>query len=458
MRIFWILIIFFLESVPKLPAQIYSQLTFHNNAQAIEEDAFLFDSSDTVRTNENEATVAVSEDNQVVLSYRDNKGSGNLYISVLNENIWTAPEKVNKIVNTEGWEPDEYISTDGNWLYFTSKRVGGFGGKDLYRSEKLLNGEWSEGVNLGPTINTKYDEEAPVLLPDATTLYFSSNGHKSNGGFNVFKSTIIAGEVWTEPANVGYPINKTDENFLYAADDKKTFSDFSKETTYCEKDNCILTFKNNKEVSFILIKGNIDRVNGKILEDIKITVTDNETEKVISLYNVNGKTGHKFSFILPFGRNNNITFYADGYLFQSENINLLWKNTYCMKTENIQLPSIAVGSKIILNNIFFDPGKTSFSSASNTELNNILDLMNNNPNLKVKIVDYMIYKKNSKENKIISQLRAQAVVNYLIDRCISKDRMDAKGYVKYKSKESTKKKIPANSNCNEWIELNVIKK
>ena len=456
MKLFCILIIIFLIDPIRFSGQPNSQLAAQNNIQSLIEDDLSLNTTDTInRAADNEATVAVSEDNQFVLSYKDDKGNGNLYISILNDNKWSIPEKINKIVNTEGWEPNECISADGNWLYFTSKRLGGFGGKDIYRSKKLPDGEWSPGMNLGPTINTQNDEEAPILLPDGATLYFSSNGHKSNGGFNLFQSTLSGPEVWTEPVNVGYPINSTNEKEIAETVDEKKKSDFPKEIISDKKDNCILTFKNKKETSFILVRGKVTDLDGKVPEDIKITVTDNETGSIVSRYHASRGTG-LFSFMLPPGRNNNITFNADGYLFQSENIDLSWKNLYFRKTDNIKMPLVKEGSKIILNNVFFDSTKSFLLSASDVELDNLSAFLNDDPELVVEISSYITYKEDIKKNKIISQQRADAIVAYLTKKCVSEDQVIAKGYAA-NSKKHDKKVILENKNTNEWIELTIIK-
>jgi hypothetical protein len=159
-------------------------------------------------TNKNEATLGTSIDGQIILIYRDEKGNAKPYSSYLNGNVWTGHEKVNNPINTKGWETDEFILADGSVLFFTSRRPGGFGGKDIYKCVKLKDGNWGKATNLGPSINTVEDEEAPFIFPDGVTLYFSSKGHDTTGVFNIYSSTLKDPKTWTEPINVGYPIHE----------------------------------------------------------------------------------------------------------------------------------------------------------------------------------------------------------------------------------------------------------
>ena len=174
-----------------------------------------FSIGSTINTDGNEATVGISVDGQIILIYKDDNGDGNLYTTTLEGDKWSIPKKLNDNINTKGWEPSAFISADGNILYFTSNREGGFGGRDIYKSNKLPNGEWAKATNLGGTINSAYDEDAPFIHPDGVTLYFSSNGHQTMGGFDIFSTHLNSNNDWTSPINVGYPINSTEDDIYY---------------------------------------------------------------------------------------------------------------------------------------------------------------------------------------------------------------------------------------------------
>lgn len=382
-----------------------------------------------INTEWHEATVGISPDGQTILIYRDDSGDGNIYTTTLNGDVWSTPIKLNDNINTKHWEPSAFISADGTKLYFTSDKPGGYGGRDLYVSKREFAGDWEKAVNMGPAINTPYDEDAPFIHPDGVTLYFSSNGHNTMGGFDIFSSFLLNADTWSEPINVGYPINTTDDDVFYViSPDGRTayFSSF-REGGVGEKDNYMATFPSVKAKPLALIKGNVIDESGKPAKNAVVTVTDNETEKVVGVYNANSKTG-TFLYILTPGKNYNITYQADGHLFYSENMEIKKESDYAEMNKDIKLNPITVGSKIVLNNIFFDFDKATLRPLSNVELKNLVTLMRSNPNLKVEISGHTDSKGNDEYNRKLSEERAKAVVNKLVENGISADRFKAKGY------------------------------
>ncbi|HET6245096.1 MAG: PD40 domain-containing protein [Bacteroidetes bacterium] len=384
-----------------------------------------------INTDWHEATVGISPDGQTILIYKDDYGIGNIYSTSLDGDKWSNPVKLNDNINTKHWEPSAFISADGNSLYFTSDRPGGFGGRDLYLSKRKHDGDWEKAVNMGPNINTIYDEDAPFIHPDGVTLMFSSSGHNTMGGFDVFTSLLSSDGNWSQPVNAGYPINTTDDDIFYmVSPDSRTayFSSF-REGGYGGKDNYQMTFLNREPTPLTLIKGNVYDESGKTAKKVFITVTDNETEEVVGVYNTNSKTG-QFLFILTPGKNYNITYQGEGHLFYSENMEIPKKSNYYEIKREVLLNPIVVGSKIILNNIFFDFDKATLRPLSNVELKNLLQLMKSNPNLKVEISGHTDSKGDAKYNQKLSEERAQAVVSKLEANGIKASRMKAKGYGK----------------------------
>ena len=157
----------------------------------------------------------LSHDGTILILYKNDKYNRDLYISHLVNGRWSVPEKLNKHINSKYNETFASISSDGKTLYFTSDRKGGYGGLDIYKSnfDKKTN-DWGEPINLGSRINTEFNEEAPVICENDTVLYFSSEGHYNMGGYDIFYSDI-SGNDWTDPVNIGYPINSTDDNIFY---------------------------------------------------------------------------------------------------------------------------------------------------------------------------------------------------------------------------------------------------
>lgn len=356
-------------------------------------------------------------------------GDGNIYSTALDGDTWSKPVKLNENINTKHWEPSAFISADGNSLYFASNKPGGFGGLDLYMSKRGSDGDWDKAVNLGAGINTPYDEDAPSIHPDGVTLSFSSNGHNTMGGFDIFTSLLSYEGIWSEPVNVGYPINTTDDDIFYmVSPNGKTayFSSF-REDGLGEKDNYMATFLDKKETPLTLIQGTVNDEAGMPAKKVMITVTDNETEAIVGVYKANAKTG-QFLFILTPGKNYNITYQAENHLFYSENIEIPKQSNYYEFKKSVKLHPIVVGSKITLNNIFFDFDKATLRPLSNVELKNLVLLMKSNPNMKVEISGHTDSKGDDAYNLKLSEERAQAVVNRLIEKEISTTRMKAKGY------------------------------
>lgn len=375
-----------------------------------------------------ETSVGTSVDGQFVLIFKVENGKGNLYTTCLTENQWTMPEELSKTINTIGWEEDEFISADGNRLYFSSNRDGGYGGKDIYTCKKLENGKWSKAKNLGPFVNTSFDDETPFIYPDRDILYFSSNRGSVDGHFDIFISSLSDNGPWTMPVNIGYPVNKLEKKFSSDIDEKeKTSIPTTKEGGRDANNNCVITFYNDKKASITLLKGTVVNLLGKCIKDLKITVTDNDTEEILGVYYPNSINGN-YSIILPAGKNSNISYEAEGYLFHSENIDIAKETIYYKMHNKIEMSPVSKDAKTDLNNVFFDFEKATIRSNSNIELNKLSVFLTSNPNLVVEIADYIDPKMNVKFNKGLGMLRVQAVINYLIQTGVCGDRLTGKVY------------------------------
>jgi hypothetical protein len=164
----------------------------------------------------NEATVAVSTDERFIYVYKDDAGNGDIFYSEFEDSRFKKLEPIEtEGINTDAWEPHLTVSPDGRVKYFSSDREGGFGGRDIYRIVKLPNGKWSKPQNLGDTVNTKYDEDSPFISVDNKTLYFSHNGGRSMGGFDVFVTILGEENEWSSPINLGYPLNSMGDDIYY---------------------------------------------------------------------------------------------------------------------------------------------------------------------------------------------------------------------------------------------------
>ncbi len=416
---------------------------------------------DPINTEGHDATTAIAPDAQSMIIYIDDKGDGNLYECKLVGNTWSKPKKMNKNINTKAHESSASYSNDGKTLYFVSNKDGGFGHHDMYVTtwdETLM--DWGPATNLGPTLNTKYNEEAVLIHPDGKTLYFSSQGHKTMGGYDIFKSTLGDDGKWSEPENMGYPINSVDDDvfFVINASGRRGYYSSFKADGNGEKDIYKITFlgpekplqlksEDNllasvaKPVSEKVIEKQVDALSKRITilkgvvrdaETLKpvgaeLELIDIEENTTLAVFESNESTGN-YLVSLPSGKNYGLIVREDGYLFHSENFNIPETAAYQQVEKNIDLKKIKVGSAIVLKNIFYDYNKATLRDASKNELDRLTKLLTENPTLKIELSAHTDSRGGDKYNEQLSQKRAQSCVDYLIGKGISKDRLIAKGY------------------------------
>jgi hypothetical protein len=174
---------------------------------------------------------SLSKDGRQLFVSKDDNFNSDIYVASFNGTVWSPAVKLNKTINTKYWESHAFISGDDNQLIFASDRPGGFGGLDLYISRKV-NGEWGPAVNMGPEINTVFNEDRPFLANNDKTLFFSSQGHENMGGYDLFRSEKLSSGSWKKPENMGYPLNTPDDNtyFMPSGDGKSGYLFLDKET------------------------------------------------------------------------------------------------------------------------------------------------------------------------------------------------------------------------------------
>lgn len=254
----------------------------------------------TLNTKGNDAAVALSPDGQTLFTFISNNDAGDLFTSSLKGTEWSKPVRLNKNINTSEWEGSCSISSDGRFLYFASERPGGLGGRDLYVSEKI-NGDWGPALNLGPSINTPYNEDAPFIHPDGITLFFSSEGHKSIGGYDIMYS-IKQDNHWIEPMSMGIPLNTTEDDRFYVINAKGDRGYFSSnrggtggkggQDIYSVEPGIL-----GEKPILALLKGNVYADDKPI--DAKIEVSKKTTNESVGPYYANGKTGKYLMALTP---------------------------------------------------------------------------------------------------------------------------------------------------------------
>ena len=322
--------------------------------------------SEFINTNGNEASINLTPDGQTLIVYQDaGTGGGDVYYSTWDGKDWSSLQQFGSDINTKYWETHACLSADNNTLYFVSDRPGGYGGRDIYRCVKLPNGKWSLAQNAGPIINTKYDEDGPFIHPDGITLIFSSNGHKTMGGFDIFVSIIEEDKRFSEPVNMGYPINTPGDDvfFVTSPDGKRGYFSSSKDGGKGEKDIYMMFIPDAKEKPLALFKGGIIPADGeKLPDDLEIVVTNKETGEIVGRYRP--KANGTFSTILPPNKNYNFSYQAKGEEFYNEDLYVTNEVTYQEIKKEINLEPVSLLGKVkvkskevILNTIVLNNAK-----------------------------------------------------------------------------------------------------
>ncbi len=411
-----------------------------------------------------DAIVGLSPDAKWVLIYKGEENSGDIYICIIEEGEWQKPKHLPDEINTKYHESSACFSPDMKGLYFISDREGGFGGKDVYYcllSEKSKENKlvFEDPVNLGSAINTPYDEEGVFMQVDGTTLYFSSKGHKTMGGYDIFKSKLV-NKQWTEPENIGYPVNTPDDDVFFTvnATGKHGYYSTFEQEGFGKRDIYMVTFLGPEkplahkavyeylayEVRPVIetnLEGEVEikdftlvMVKGKILDQVThsplgvlMEIIDNQTFRMIASFESNERTG-AYMVSLPSGKSYAFAVKAKEYLFYSENFEIPPSTVFREMKKDIYLAKVKVGSKIVLKNIFFEFNKATLKPESIPELERLIKLLNDVPMLKIEISGHTDNVGSQLYNQELSEKRAQAVVEYLVAKDIDRDRLTFKGY------------------------------
>lgn len=382
----------------------------------------------------NEGAQSLSPDGQFLFFTGCNRAEGlgrcDIYVSQKQGNDWSKPVNLGSPINTKGWESQPSISSDGKTIYFSSDRKGGLGGYDIWKSTLDSNGTWTNPINMGENINTPYDEQSPFIHSDDRTLYFASDGWPGLGNKDIFMSSLdIKNQTWNKPKNIGYPINTfANETGLTinAAGNKAYFSSNSIKG-FGGLDLYLFDIPNSIKPNFTnYVKGLVFDAKTKKSLAAEVNIFDLTSGNLLRTVYTNTQDGG-FLMVLPQGNSYSLNVFCDGYLFYSESFNV----AFHQKNEpvNLQVPLnlIEVGNKVILRNIYFDSKKSILKAESKAELQNLINFLKTNPNVKIEILGFTDAIGELKDNQILSENRATSVYDYLIKNNISAKRLSHKG-------------------------------
>lgn len=355
--------------------------------------------------------------------------SFDIYISYATPEGWSEPENLGPAVNSEFWDTAPSLSPDKKTLYFTSSRPGGFGGSDLYFSNRLANGKWSEAENMGPIINTPGDEMAPFIHADNQTLYFTSTGWPGYGGSDLFIARKNSEGKWGKPQNLGYPINTIENEGMMAVAANGITAYYSSDRSDSRGGMDLYRFTLRKDLQpfkTFYLKGKIkDQLTGKALPSV-VELTVNNNRK--TWMRVQTDEQANYFITLPTGNDYTLTVNRKGYLFYSELFQLSTQIPDSIYRKDISLQPIRLNASLTFSNIQFASNSFTLPEAAKIELDKLIVLLNDNPSLRIEIGGHTDNTGLAENNRILSENRAKSIAQYLMDNAIAPNRLTWKGY------------------------------
>ncbi len=441
-------------------------------------------SGKTNRTNI--AVVGLSPDNQKLYIYKGKENNGDLYECTWDKNSWSRPKSISKI-NTNYHDVSMCVSSTGSTLYFvSSNKKKSYGGTDIFYCTKNSRGKWDKPKNIGNVINTFYDEIGVSLSANDSVLYFSSKGHNSMGGYDVFKSTLSNVGLWSQPVNLGYPINTPNDDVFYqeSKDGRTAYYSSNREKGLGGMDIFkivylgvekpikaadiinplagltapynIYLFPSEKVAidTSLILRGFINDSESKKPVIAKIELVDREISQIAATA-ISDSTGN-YSMKIQSAKSYGVEIVARGYLLYLDVVDLSHRTYGDVVVKNFLLDRVEVGAKVILKNIYFETGKATLKKESTIGLDNIIQLLQSNETLRIEVSGHTDNVGGLAANKKLSTNRAKAVVDYLVKKGIAADRLTYKGYAY--SQPVTSNKTAKGRAQNRRVEFKVLSK
>ena len=377
-----------------------------------------------INTGNDEGVTSFTADGRSMYFTRSNtvadRGNGTM-IMVSNRagGAWSAPQPLKLFKDSAISVAHPAISPDGETLYFVSDNPEGLGGKDLWKAVKV-SGEWGAIQNLGAQINTQGDEMFPVVRTDGT-LYFSSDGHPGMGGLDIFQAKEMKDGKW-EVKNLGAPINSFNDDFGITFEGKNERGYLSSNRATTRAYDALWSFE-LPELEYILT-GKITDRQGDNVPDARIKIVSNNGENV----RIQAKGDGTYRFKMKRGEEYVMMASARGYLNQKSQLNTYEASAKKSEDFKIDFQLTPISKPVRMNNIFYDFGKWTLTPESETGLQALVKLLTDNPNITIELSSHTDYVGNNESNRVLSERRAQSVVDYLIKAGIDKRRLTPVGY------------------------------
>jgi len=411
-----------------------------------------------INTDLHDAGIGLSLNGEELMLFRTNKSltGGDIYNSKLLQGEWSEPEIITsshyneegaqKGVNTSNIEPSASMSKEKDVLIFSSNRPGGYGGLDLYRVVKLPDGEWSYAVNLGPTINTPFDEDAPYLNPDNKTLFFSSKGHRNMGGYDIFKTELSSGSgnlrsdiglLWTIPENLKAPINSVADDIYYvlSGNGRTAYFSSNRDGGLGGADIYKADLPEGEGMN-IVIKGRVISLDDRKPLGARLTVLEQASHTLKGEYNTNPETG-EFVMILSPKLKYRMIVEAEGHYSVTEDYFLIsFQESLTILNKEIQMqpiiteiePAAEYVFTYVLENVQFETKSHEMLPGADSAFTTLIRAMIANPKMMIEIAGHTDNEGGQESNLALSQKRAEVVKDYLMSKGIVEIRLKAKGY------------------------------
>jgi outer membrane protein OmpA-like peptidoglycan-associated protein len=388
-----------------------------------------------VTSENNEGAQSISPDGRYLFfagcNRRDGLGSCDIYVSRKIGDTWGQPFNLLAPVNTGAWESQPSIAPDGKTLYFASNRPGGKGGSDIWMSVLQDDGMWSKPVNLGDSVNTSGSETSPFIHYDNQTLYFSSDGHAGLGGMDMFYVRKKSDGTWGTPVNLGYPINSHKDEISLIVNSTGDMAYFSSDRPGGKGGQDIYMFELYRDARPLAVS----YLQGKLFDarthsplEAKFEIINLRTGQIVASAESDQVSGD-FLVSLPSDGSYALNISRDGYLFHSEHFELGdIANQIKPKTIDVPLAEIRKGESTVLRNIFFETNEFRLKPESTQELERLVKMMRENPNIRIEISGHTDNVGSESLNQRLSENRAKAVYDFLISRGIRPDRLIYAGY------------------------------
>lgn len=384
--------------------------------------------------NNNEGGATISIDNNTLYfticgKFGSNYNNCDIYYVERNQDGgWSDLISLRSINNPRSWESQPSISSDGSSLIFASDRKGGFGGIDLYIVKKDKFGNWGVPKNMGPTINSEFNEKSPFLHVDGETMYFASEQFPSLGGYDIFMTKLQSNNNWTVPVNIGFPINTQDDELgmFVTTDGKMAYFCSNKLEGIGGWD--LYSFNLYEDVRpkrVLFLKGDISNSNG-IVDSVILRMENITTNEVTEILINGGK--YVASFTLEKSDDVLLTFNKDGYAFNSHYISSVDEKFSSPSEMNVEMIKMRENQTFQINNIYFDTDSFNLTAVSRSVLGSFADYLNKNSSIELLISGHTDNIGSRESNLDLSTNRARSVYDFLIENGVGENRLKYVGY------------------------------